>query len=98
MERGKWSSREQRLYIQFLQENSLEIETKLSRKANKIFKKMSQVIKTRTADQCRSHHQKIINYHETVDRIIRYYSNLFQKDSSRDIGMKMIPTTSNEEG
>lgn len=31
---------------------------------------MSQQIKTRSPDQCRSHHQKMIKYHASLDGII----------------------------
>lgn len=58
---------------------------------------MSQVIKSRTADQCRSHHQKIINYHESVERIISYYKNLLERGAPKADEMKQIPTTSNDE-
>jgi hypothetical protein len=48
--------------------------SKLSRKSKKVFLKMSQLVKSRTADQCRSHHQKILKYHNSLNEIIRYYS------------------------
>ena len=34
---------------------------------------MSQVIKTRDADQCRSHHQKMIHYRSSIAGIVNYY-------------------------
>ena len=34
---------------------------------------MSKFILTRTADQCRSHHQKLSLYHQTVENIIKEY-------------------------
>lgn len=48
--------------------------SKLSRKSKKVFLKMSQLVRSRTADQCRSHHQKILKYHNNLNEIIRYYS------------------------
>lgn len=42
------------------------METKLTRKSKKVFLNMSKVVKTRTADQCRSHHQKILIYHKSL--------------------------------
>lgn len=99
MERGKWSVKEQKLYVRFLEENVLEIKTKLSRKANKIFKKMSEVVQTRTADQCRSHHQKIINYHGQVEEIIRFYSELFTRGYHSQPPQKaVVPPTCAEPG
>lgn len=47
--------------------------SKLSRKSQKVFLKMSHLVKTRTADQCRSHHQKILKYHGTIDDVIKNY-------------------------
>jgi hypothetical protein len=44
------------------------------RKSHKVFLKMSKIIKTRTADQCRSHHQKVIKYHKTLESILQSYS------------------------
>jgi hypothetical protein len=41
---------------------------------------MSRSVRTRTADQCRSHHQKILKYHNSLKDIIQYYKqNLFGK-------------------
>lgn len=53
------------------------MQTQFSRKVNKIFKKMSNMVKTRTADQCRSHHQKILKMHSSIENIIDYYQYLF---------------------
>jgi len=37
---------------------------------------MSQYVKTRSADQCRSHHQKMKKNHPSVQSIIQYIENL----------------------
>lgn len=47
---------------------------KSTRKSNKVFLKMSNEVKSRSADQCRSHHQKVLKYHESLQEIIRYYT------------------------
>lgn len=47
---------------------------KSTRKSKKVFLQMSLKVKTRTADQCRSHHQKILKYHESLEQIIRHYT------------------------
>lgn len=44
-----------------------------SRKANRVFLKMAKIIGTRSADQCRSHHQKTKKYHSSVQDIISSY-------------------------
>lgn len=64
--KGKWTNEEQMAYIQFIEDNLAEMETKLMRKSRKVFLNMSKLVKTRTADQCRSHHQKILIYHQSL--------------------------------
>lgn len=71
--KGKWTREEQRAYIQFIRENMAEMETKLMRKSRKVFLNMSKLVRTRTADQCRSHHQKILLYHKGLEEIVRFY-------------------------
>ena len=44
------------------------------RRSHKIFILMSKEVKTRSADQCRSHHQKIIKYHHTIEEAIEFFS------------------------
>ena len=41
------------------------------RKAAKINVRMSQFLKTRTANQCRSHHQKMLKHYGTIEAIIQ---------------------------
>lgn len=71
--KGKWTPSEQRLYIQFLKEHMEDMGNKVARKSNKVFLKMSKLVKTRSADQCRSHHQKILKYHYSLELIIKHY-------------------------
>lgn len=49
----------------------------------KIFKQMSQFIRTRTPDQCRSHHQKVQKLHQTIDDIIKFYDRKVLFGSSK---------------
>ncbi|CAD8104925.1 unnamed protein product [Paramecium primaurelia] len=49
---GHWNETEHKTYLNFLQENNNHT------KGQRLFKKMSQVVGTRTPSQCRSHHQK----------------------------------------
>ena len=39
----------------------------------KVFKQISLFVKTRTPDQCRSHHQKILKIHKSVENVLRVY-------------------------
>ena len=47
---------------------------RMLRKSQKVFLKMSKMVKTRTPDQCRSHHQKVLNIHKSLEEVIRYHS------------------------
>jgi hypothetical protein len=41
---------------------------------------MSAAVKTRSADQCRSHHQKMIKYHRDIPNIITHIQSLLNKE------------------
>jgi hypothetical protein len=43
------------------------------RKSRKIFIKMSKALRTRVPEQCRSHHQKMIELHSSLPELIRFY-------------------------
>jgi hypothetical protein len=47
-----------------------------TRRSQKLFIQMSKWVKTRTPDQCRSHHQKTMKYHHTIDETINFFTNL----------------------
>ncbi|CAD8206938.1 unnamed protein product [Paramecium pentaurelia] len=55
---GHWSQQEHQMYLQFVNDHQDILKSKYDKKSKKIFKLMSQSIFTRTATQCRSHHQK----------------------------------------
>lgn len=70
----------------------------VARKANKVFLKMSREVKTRSADQCRSHHQKILKYHNSIEDIIAAYrtrSGSSEKENKeadrRGTGLDLFP-------
>jgi hypothetical protein len=52
--------------------------TTKARKANKVFKRISELVGTRTAVQVKSHHQKLEKKYETINNII-YHVNLYIK-------------------
>ena len=60
---GKWNTQEQMLYKRFLEDNLDHFVDKSVRKSQKVFLKMSKIIPTRTAEQCRTHHQKMLKFH-----------------------------------
>ena len=73
--KGLWTSVQQKAYINFLRERKQEMDVSTLRRSQKIFILMSKEVKTRSADQCRSHHQKIIKYHHTVEEAIEFFSS-----------------------
>lgn len=56
---GHWTNFEKQLYYVFLKTYRDNFIQKELRRTDKIFKEMAKFIKTRAADQCRSHHQKM---------------------------------------
>ncbi|CAD8185431.1 unnamed protein product [Paramecium pentaurelia] len=55
---GHWTQQEHLQYLEFVKSHESILKSKYDKKSKKIFKLMSQFIPTRTATQCRSHHQK----------------------------------------
>ena len=57
--RGRWALQERREYYVFLKIYSQFFITKDHRRNDKVFRMMANFIKSRTPDQCRTHHQKL---------------------------------------
>lgn len=78
--RSLWTLAQNTAYKQFLMGNSkLFDQDRQGRKILKINVMMSRLIKSRSADQCRSHHQKMMKYHRSIPQIIRHIEEL-QRD------------------
>jgi hypothetical protein len=69
-------------YVIFIQNNLALFQCEKVRRSCKVFMLMAENILTRTSDQCRSHHQKMINYHGSVDKILEYYAEGVKKGPS----------------
>lgn len=68
-----WSINENAAYMYFLEAHNWLFERSNSdRRLLKINVLMSLWVKTRSADQCRSHHQKMMKYHSDIPNIIRH--------------------------
>lgn len=67
----KWNLQENMSYIQFLDEHKEKLYSQFDRRSSKIFFHMARYVKTRNAEQCRTHHQKMIYGYGTVDGIIK---------------------------
>ena len=69
-QKGHWSSEENKLYHWFLELHSRHFVLKYLRRTDKIFKSMAHFIRTREAEQCRSHHQKMEKKYHTFHQIL----------------------------
>jgi hypothetical protein len=74
-----WSISENAAYMYFLEAHSWLFERSNSdRRLLKINVLMSLWVKTRSPDQCRSHHQKMMKYHSDIPTIIAHISSCMQ--------------------
>ena len=70
---GIWKNQENQKYEKFLSKHIKIISDNIViRRKKKIHVLMSKSIKTRTPQQCRSHHQKMLKSHQTVLGIIEF--------------------------
>lgn len=67
-----WRPEEQQVYLEFLKEHMPMITSVAYRKAQRIFKKISMRLGTRSPIQVKSHHQKLEEKFKTIPRIISY--------------------------
>lgn len=63
----------------YLPQNRKESNYLYQFRITRVFKAMSEFIPSRTAIQCRSHHQKELAKHGTVRKIINNFKNKFGK-------------------
>ena len=68
--RHHWTSRETRVYLKYLQENEELFVDFKSRKSNKVFLNISKILKSRNANQVKSHHQKMVTKCGSIPSII----------------------------
>ena len=55
---GAWTREEEEKFVNYMKAHRAMFEEKFARRSNKIFRKMSKFLGTRSSEQCRSHHQK----------------------------------------
>lgn len=74
---GNWLFEENLRYKSFLEKNLHLFESDSSvRRQARVNVMVSREVGTRSSDQCRSHHQKMMKYHKTVPNIIEYIASL----------------------
>lgn len=70
---GVWGLEENQVYLAFIQENRDDFTSEQARRRRKVFYRLSKLLKKRTPDQCRSHHQKLqLKFRDDIDRIIEH--------------------------
>lgn len=67
----KWTILENERYLEFVKTYGDLLNCPNRRKGEKVFMKMSNSVKTRSSDQCRSHHQKMIKHHTDLEGVKR---------------------------
>lgn len=75
--KNRWSSKENKIYVQYLKNNKDMFKDKESRKKGKVLHRLAKLIKKRTYEQVKSHHQKMIIKYHTIDTIIREFEAAF---------------------
>lgn len=77
---GEWSYQENQVYLQFMIDNIIEFSTESARRRARVFFRLSKILKRRTPDQCRSHHQKLqIKFKDDLVAIINEVYRKIQK-------------------
>ena len=60
-------------------------------KKMKINVRMSRVVKTRSSDQCRSHHQKMMKHHRSIPLIIEHVTHLLEEQKTYEVESMLEP-------
>lgn len=96
-----WSDEEQGLYLTFLKDHMPMITSPDYRKKQRIFKKISSLLGTRTPIQVKSHHQKLESKFKNVSKIIAHLEkelNLIkeERETEETYSQNLQPEPSNE--
>lgn len=68
--RNGWDEDENRKYREFIELNTEILENREERREKKVFLRLSEYVETRDANQCRSHHQKMIQKYKSIEKIL----------------------------
>ena len=69
---GHWSDKENTKYYAFLKQFPDKFSQKGLRREWKVFKALSEFVKTRNSNQCRSHHHKMQRDFQTIAETLAY--------------------------
>ena len=91
---GGWSTQENQIYLNFVVQNVDDFATEKARRTLKVFHRLSKILKKRTPDQCRSHHQKLQMKHgDNIEAIIEEIKRKIQKGMAEDyVNSKLVPS------
>lgn len=82
---GEWNYQENQVYLQFMIDNTADFLSERTRRKTKVFYRLSKILKKRTPDQCRSHHQKLqLKYKDDLFSIIGEVHRKIQKSIAQE--------------
>ena len=83
---GAWTTQENQIYLNFILQNIPDFASEKDRRSSKVFHRLSKILKKRTPDQCRSHHQKLQMKHgDNIQAIIEEIKRKIQKGMAEDL-------------
>ena len=77
MKIGHWSVYEEIKYRGFLKNNMQLLNDPQKRKAKKVYERMASVLQSRDAEQCRSHHLKLMARFQGILQIIEHLEGYY---------------------
>lgn len=82
-----WCLKEDLYYYFYLKVKGDLYRTSSSRRRNQVFSTFSNILKTRKGSQVKSHHQKLMNKHKSIDKFLKYFQKRYSTliDSSEEI-------------
>lgn len=73
IKRGAWTTEENKIYLNFIQEHLESFSSEKQRRMERVFCQLSEALnRKRTPDQCRTHHQKLLGRQSSVKALIDY--------------------------
>jgi hypothetical protein len=88
-----WSERENKIYVEYIRSNKELMAECKDKKRQRVFLHMSKLIKTRTPKQVKSHHQKLIKQHLSVDSIVQHFDQLLPIPTQSSLFQKAVDET-----
>ena len=71
----KWTLKENTKYAHFLMKFAKDMDSEAARRALHLFKIMAKGIYRRSAEQCRTHHQKMVKRYGSIENIVHNLLN-----------------------